>query len=629
MASLHLLTEGNPPRVVKLWKPITTLGDSSDNDIEVKKAGLEPTHAQLVREAGGFVVVGATRDMTVNGRRERRKKLVDRDVIRLGNLTLTYYERDEDAPTPPPLPSASKPGVPAAATVELASAYRRIHEFSLKLMENASTEALVETLLDAIVAETGADKGFLVLLDPDGTPHVRAARNVASESVARGLSDLSDSILRKVIETKKPLVVSNAFEDDEFNASESVVNLKLLSVMCCPLKNADELLGLLYVGNNRVTNQFDQAALDVMTVFAAQASLLLSQTRRIEELEEAKSALMDAMEGMRFGSVVGSCDSMKEVFRRVRKVATTDISVLITGETGTGKELIAREVHRTSRRSRGPFITVNCAAIPENLLESELFGHVRGAFTGADRDKPGRFQAANGGTLFLDEIGELPLQLQVKLLRALQEHVVNRVGEAKPEPVDIRVLAATNRVLEDELREGRFREDLYYRLNVVSIHLPPLRERGDDLLIIARYLLAKAISEHGVPVKGFSKSCLAAMRKYRWPGNIRQLENRIRKAVVLAEGAMLTALDMDLRTEDLEEVVPLAEARTRFERRYIQEVLERNAGNRTKTAKDLGVDPRTIFRHLARQSGEESAIPEEDGEVGTEVGPEDHHPPRP
>ena len=249
---------------------------------------------------------------------------------------------------------------------------------------------------------------------------------------------------------------------------------------------------------------------------------------------------------------------------------------------------------------------------------------MRGAFTGAIATKQGRFQAAGGGTLFLDEIGELPLALQVKLLRALQEHVVIKVGDNRPERVDIRVLAATNRVLETEIAEGRFREDLYYRLNVVNLHLPPLRDRDEDLVIIAKYLLTLAVREQSSAVRGFSKSCLAAMRAYRWPGNIRQLENRIKKAVVLTDRTLLSAEDMDLRPEDVEEILPLSEARMRWEARYISEVLERNGGNRTQTARDLGVDPRTIFRHLAKK---DSPIPPETGEVGAEL--DDGSPERP
>ena len=293
---------------------------------------------------------------------------------------------------------------------------------------------------------------------------------------------------------------------------------------------------------------------------------------------------------------------MNEVFRKLQKVATTDISVLITGETGTGKELIAKEIHKRSPRVGGPFVTINCGAIPENLIESELFGHVKGAFTGAVMSRAGKFQAADKGTLFLDEIGELPLNLQVKLLRALQERVVVRVGDSKPEKVDIRVVAATNRNLDDEIRAGNFREDLYYRLNVVNLWLPPLRDRGDDVLIIARALLSKYADELGSHVKGFSPAALAAIKKCPWPGNIRQLENYIKKALVLCDQTLLSPEDLGLGAAGAEAgILPLEKAKEEFQRRYVLEVLERNNGNRTQTARDLGVDPRTIFRYLEKE----------------------------
>ncbi len=295
---------------------------------------------------------------------------------------------------------------------------------------------------------------------------------------------------------------------------------------------------------------------------------------------------------------------MRDIFRKIDKIATTDISVLVTGETGTGKELIAHEIHRRSPRKAGPFVAINCGAIPENLLESELFGHAKGAFTGAVSNKPGRFQTANGGTLFLDEIGEMPPALQVKLLRALQERTVTRVGENKAEPIDIRVVAATNKELEEEMKQGRFREDLFYRINVVHLHLPPLRERGEDAVMLAKWFLGRAIRELGSKVKGFSPQALVAVKRFRWPGNIRQLENRIKKAVVLAEKPLINPDDLELRPEQLEPILPLAQARDEWQKRYINEILDRNGGNRTKTAKDLGVDPRTIFRHLERMEAE-------------------------
>jgi transcriptional regulator with PAS, ATPase and Fis domain len=230
-----------------------------------------------------------------------------------------------------------------------------------------------------------------------------------------------------------------------------------------------------------------------------------------------------------------------------------------------------------------------------------MFGHVKGAFTGAIASRPGKFQLADGGTLFLDEVGELPPQLQVKLLRALQERIVFRVGDNRPEKCDIRIIAATNRLLEEMIKTGEFREDLYYRLNVVNLWLPPLRERGDDVFIIAKALLSKYADELNKPVRGFSPQALAAVRKYAWPGNIRQLENRIKKALVLCDKTLLGPEDLDLGPEAQAPIVPLEKAKEDFQRRYVLEVLERNNGNRTQTARDLGVDPRTIFRYLEKE----------------------------
>ena len=403
-----------------------------------------------------------------------------------------------------------------------------------------------------------------------------------------------------MVESRKPLVVADALHDAEWSGSSSVVNLKLCSVMCAPLMQKGEVFGVIYLGNDNVVSLFDDRALEVLTVFAGQASLLVQNAMLLDSLRRENLSLREAVSSRQYGDLIGSGASMREVYRRIEKVAATDISVLISGETGTGKELVAREIHRRSPRAEGAFVAVNCGAIPEALLESELFGHVKGAFTGAIANRLGKFQAAHGGTLFLDEIGDMPLALQVKILRALQDRAVTKVGDSRPEPVDIRVIAASNRVLEDEIRKGTFREDLYYRLNVVAIALPPLRDRGDDLVVIARYFLQKCAKEFGVRVRGFTPSALVAMRKYGWPGNIRELENRIKKAVVLADRALVSAEDLDLRPEILEPILPLAQAKEEFQNRYINDVLERNGGNRTKTAKDLGVDPRTIFRHLEK-----------------------------
>ncbi|MEM6955841.1 MAG: sigma-54-dependent Fis family transcriptional regulator, partial [Myxococcota bacterium] len=474
----------------------------------------------------------------------------------------------------------------------------KLSEFNRKLLEIRSVPEQINALLDAVIDVTHAAKGFVVLLE-DGQPRIAAARNVDGDDLQRDPAALSDSIIQQCIDTRKPIIVSDALNDTMFRSSHSVMSLRLCSVMVAPLISQGQLLGLIYVGNDNVVSLFESSSLDVLTIFAGQASLIMHNALLLDELQLDNKRMTEALDNKRFGSIIGSCPSLLEVFSRVEKVAGTDISVLITGETGTGKELIAREIHNRSERKKGPFVVVNCGAIPENLMESELFGHVRGAFTGAVATREGKFQQADKGTLFLDEIGEMPLALQVKLLRALQERVVVKVGDNKPASVDIRIVAATNRELENEIREGTFREDLYYRLNVVNLHLPPLRERGDDVTVIAKYLLQKYADEYAVNVKGFTPGALQAMQRYSWPGNVRQLENRIKKALVLADKTLVGPEDLDLARDETP-VLALSEAREDFTRRYILRVLEQNNGNRTKTARDLGVDPRTVFRYLER-----------------------------
>jgi len=591
MPSLRIQVRGQPPKVYSLYKKLTSIGRGEENDIVLADPSLDDSHAHVHFDGRDFYIGSIDRhnDLRVNGKKRKKHRLQHQDRIEIGDCVMIFSLYDE-APT----------DEEAAKTMAELNAYRKLYEFSLRLLENYDLPALLEELMDAVIAITNADKGFLVLME-GGELQVKVARNIRRENIADAVTQLSDSIIAKVVRTKKPLIISDALHDEEFQSSLSVINLRLSSVMCVPLLERGNLLGVLYVGNDSVVELFDESKLDVLTIFAAQASLIIRNALLMNELKLDNRLLSERLEQIRFGSIIGASPAMLDVFKKVEKVATTDISVLITGETGTGKELIAREIHQRSARAKRPFVTINCGAIPENLLESELFGHVKGSFTGAVATRAGKFQAADGGTLFLDEIGEMPLPLQVKILRALQEHVVVRVGETRPERVDIRIIAATNKDLEEEIRRGRFREDLYYRLNVVNIHLPPLRERGDDILVIAKYLLGKFSEEYGSKVKGFTPNAVVAMRRYPWPGNIRELENRLKKAVVLADKTLLGPEDLDLTEENLPPILPLAEAIEQFRRRYINEILELNRGNRTKTARDLGVDPRTIFRHLEKE----------------------------
>ncbi len=596
MPSIKWVRPAGRPKIFSVYKKITSLGRATANDVAIDDRSMAEHHAQIVFDGKAFNLneVDLEADIQVNQKKKRRVRLEHGDRIDLGKVELHFSlfdeaDRDEDE-------EGASTGVSDERSV--AAGMRQLHELSQRLMQARDMNEKLSLLMDAVIAATHAAKGFLVLLEA-GETRVAVARNLGGKNVEG--AQLSDSIIARVIETRQPLIVSDALSDTHFGRSESVMNLQLASVMCAPLLAEGQLLGLIYLGNDSVRGLFGEAALEILTVFAAQASLLLQNAQLLDQLRNDKGELEKQLHEKRFGDIVGTNPSLVEVFRKVEKVAGTDISVLITGETGTGKELIAREVHRRSPRKDGPFVVVNCGAIPENLMESELFGHVRGAFTGAVATRAGKFQAAHQGTLFLDEIGELPLGLQVKLLRALQERTVTKVGDTKPERVDIRVVAATNRDLEAEIKKGAFREDLFYRLNVVNLHLPPLRERGDDTVLLAKFLLAKYAEELNPKVKGFTPNALIAIRKYEWPGNVRQLENRLKKAIVLCDKTLIGPEDLDLFAEALAPIMTLTQAREDFQRRYILEVLERNNGNRTKTARDLGVDPRTIFRYLEKE----------------------------
>ena len=347
--------------------------------------------------------------------------------------------------------------------------------------------------------------------------------------------------------------------------------------------------------------------------------VILRRALHIREIELAEAAGAPIAR-KRYHRLVGESESMRKVFGLIQRVAPTDATVLVVGENGTGKELVAHAIHLASGRREDPFIPISCGAIPETLLESELFGHERGAFTDAYRTREGKFELADKGTLFLDEIGELPMHLQVKLLRFLQERVVERVGGRDPISVDARVVAATHRDLPGMRDSGKFREDLFYRLSVVTIPVPPLRARGDDLRLLAEYFLEFYGRQHKRRIKGFTQAALRAVQAHAWPGNVRELENRIQRAVILAQDAYLRPEDLDLQSAGgSQEPLPTMQvARDEAERRLLVEVLTRNAGNVTRAARDADVS-RPTLHDLMHKHGLDAArfrhpeLPAEDG----------------
>jgi two-component system, NtrC family, response regulator len=329
--------------------------------------------------------------------------------------------------------------------------------------------------------------------------------------------------------------------------------------------------------------------------------IILKRAFHVSHLEREYHRLQEGATDEGFEGMLGASPQIQEVFAAIRKVATTDVPVLVLGESGTGKEMAAQAVHRRSRRGAGPFVTINCAAIPEPLLESELFGHEKGAFTGAHMQRRGRIEAADGGTLFLDEIGELPPSLQVKLLRFLQEQCIERVGGRTPIQIDTRVIAATNIDIKQAMQQDRFREDLYYRLAVVVLRMPPLRDRQGDIPLLARAFLQRYAPEVNDKVAGFAPKALKALQQYAWPGNVREMDNRVKRAIIMAESRHIAPSDLDIGSAaDDYEGLSLREAREELDRNMVSRALDRSGGNMTRAASLLGISRPTLYELMEK-----------------------------
>ncbi len=586
-----------------LTKSVTSIGRSPQNDIRIAHESVRDRHAHVLKDRHGFRIFatdGAT--IVVNGKKRAEWSLSDGDAIGLGEVQIQYRVVDpmgDDATEP----SAVRHEVvrsrdPSISESVPLDAFKKLYRFSAKINESPSVAAMKSNLVDAVIALAKAETGFLLVVRENGLAEIDVARSHDGQDLPHEDAKLSDSIVLAVIEQRKPLLLSDAMEDSMFSDSRSVVNYQLRSVIAVPIVLRDEILGVLYLGCDRRTSAFSRDFLDILSVFAAQAGLLVKNAMVVDELREDNQALKQELAARAFGEIVGESTSMQGIFKAVSRFAPTDISVLITGETGTGKELIAREIHRRSTRADGPFVALNMSAIPENLLEAELFGHVRGAFTGAVSDRRGKFAEADGGTLFLDEIGDMPLSLQAKLLRVIQERTVVPVGSNEGTQIDIRILCATHQNLEVMQEEGRFRADLFFRLNEVEVHLPPLRERGDDVVLLGTYFLSKYAEQMNARVRRFTPRATAAMKRFGWRGNVRELEAKVKKAVVMAEGTDVDVTDLALEEGGMSNIMSLRDAKEAYANRYIREVLELNDGNRSKTARDLGVDPRTIYKYL-------------------------------
>jgi Nif-specific regulatory protein len=493
---------------------------------------------------------------------------------------------------------------------------REVMERARRVTSILELQPLLDTVAESLVAVTGAERGFLLLDEGDGEMQLRAAYNLDRDSASERREGITRGPIHEAASTGRSVFVDDVLLDGQYGARESVVDLQLRSFSVVPLLHAGRVLGVCYTDSRLPGRPLKEDERNLLEGFAAQAALAIDNARQHTALLEAKTRLEAENRGLRrqferrnrFENILGESEAMQRLFDVLEKVTPTVVNVLLQGETGTGKELLARAIHCNGPLRSAPYITVNAGALPEALLESELFGHRRGAFTTAVEDRRGLFEEADGGSIFLDEIGEMSRDLQVKLLRVLQDGEIRRVGESSARRVKVRIIAATNRDLATEVRSGRFRDDLYYRLNVVGIHVPPLRDRGNDVLLLADAFLTRYAKQHDKKVSGFTSESARWLLGQRWEGNVRELENSIERAVTLCETGG------KIRPEHLQPTWALAEADAgfssgtlherlaAFERAEVQRTLQECGGRITAAALRLGVS-RQHLHNLVRKHG--------------------------
>ena len=489
----------------------------------------------------------------------------------------------------------------------------KLSDVTKVLSSTLDLDEVLEKIVDSTIHLADTDCGFLMLAGDTGTLEFRIARDREKRSLAEDVFTVSRSIVNDVARSAEPLFISNILDYERFKDQKSVIELDLQRAVCVPLAMGSSVIGVIYTDSNRVSSVFAPEDMSIIGAFASQAAIAIENARlhgklvvSRETLARENLQLREELSGRyQFSGIIGHSKVMQEIFITIQKVAPLATTVLIQGETGTGKELIARAIHFNGSRKSGQLVAINCGAMPPNLLESELFGHKKGAFTGATSDKAGLFETASGGTIFLDEVGEMPVELQVKLLRALQEGEIRRVGENADRKVNVRVIAATNRDLKEDVAKGLFRSDLYYRLNVVPITIPPLRDRRDDIMPLAGHFLEKyaaRMNKRGVTI---APEAMKLLLLSAWPGNVRELENTIERSLALCgDSKVLRASHFPQIGEgasaigSIEPGVTLKEKLKAVERLIIIETLTRTGWRVSKAAELLDVSRQHLHNKI-------------------------------
>ncbi len=595
------------------------IGRDPSNLLAITDTSLSRRHCVIRQREGGYWVcdLDSRNGTLVNGVAVKEQLLRHGDQLSVGDSVFVFLLSNE-AIQPSPI-RAEFDDASTHTTVQIApdqvvrfhpgnilhelpqdSRLRRNLDALLRISDILSTvselEELQTQILKSIFEIVPADSGAILFKGRNDKFASVYARN-RSDADSRPVS-LSRTITREVSEKGMAILGSDA-PDAELLKSESMVAMNIRSVLCVPLAAHRKISGCIYLQTTHARQRFDEDHLQLLAAIAGISAMALENARRLEWLEQENLRLNTEINLDH--NMVGESPRMRDFYHLLSRVAPTDSTVLIQGESGTGKELAARAIHQNSQRSDKPFVTINCAAIPEGLLEPELFGYEKGSFTGAFAQKKGRLEVADGGSVFLDEVGELASALQVKLLRVLQEHEFERVGGTRSISVDIRLIAATNRDLQEAVRQRQFREDLYYRLNVVSLTLPPLRERREDIQLLAQYFISKCSKRFGVAARPISSEALDCLIHHDWPGNVRELENAIQRALVMCSSDVIQPEDFpeSILERGIPSGLPSAkyhDAVRTLKKQLILKACDDAKGNYTEAARVLGVHANYLHR---------------------------------
>jgi Nif-specific regulatory protein len=610
-----------------------TLGRASTNHIVLKDELCSREHAEVYHADGRWRV----RDLSsLNGTRlngsplDSEWELAPGDEVHVGKTQLVFVETMEQLPArpleppgggaddifikkrlgqtrfltphPPISPDARTAIVPppgAGPRHSLSQDLALLYRLALDMGAAGTYEDLVGIVLDGLLEAIPAEVGAILSL-VEGELEVTAFRH--RDPGAKPYTRVSEFVTNEVLASRLAVLAEDVARDRYLRNRESIASLGATSLICAPVLFGDKVLGLIHLYCTNPHKALSAEDLEFTVAVAKQLGAATHQLKRQAELQQENKNLRDQL---RVDSeLVGGSPAVKEIERQIGLVAGTNATVLIRGESGVGKELVARALHSSSPRKAGPFICLNCAAITETLLESELFGHEKGAFTGATEKKIGKFEGADRGTIFLDEIGEMPFPTQAKLLRVLEGHPFERVGGSTPIRVDVRVVAATNQPLEKALQEGAFRRDLFYRLQVVEIRVPPLRERLGDVRLLAEHFLQRFARETGRRLRGFTPAALKKMEEYHWPGNVRELRNVVERAVALGKGPTLDAADLWLSSLEAGGPAPLAApsyqpfSLEELEKQHIQQTLQHTDWNKSQAAAILKIERSTLDRKI-------------------------------